>query len=205
MRIDINFASKEYLLARKVYLSLAAAIAASALVFAYNLGIYSSSAQKADVFSRQLSMQKKIASEMDVKLAEIEKGVNAADVKAALGEADFANSVIAIRVFSWTTFLNRLEGVVPEGVGIDNISPDFQSLNINISGNAVSSDRLMDFMDRLTKSKYFEEIPPTFHSNRTMVDKDTGKTLQAFGLAIKYSPDGSHTFKSPYVNKEGLH
>ncbi len=205
MRIEINFASREYLLARKVYLALAAAIVASALVFAYILGTYSNSAQKAGVFSKQLSVQKKIASEMDSKLAVIEKGVNAADVRAALGEADFANGVIAIRVFSWTAFLNRLEEVVPEGVGIDNITPDFQSLNIDISGNAVSSDRLMEFIDRLTKSKYFEEIPPTFHSNRVMVDKDTGKTLQTFGLVIRYSPDGSHTFKSPYNNKEGLH
>lgn len=205
MRININFASRDYLLARKVYLALAAAIAASVLVFVYNLGVYKNSAQKAGVFSNQLSAQKKIAAEMDLKLAAIEKGVNAADVKAALGEANFANRVIAIRVFSWTTFLNRLEKVVPEGVGINNISPDFQSLNINISGEAVSSNRLMEFLNRLTTSKYFEEIPPTFHTNKVLADKDNGKTLQTFGLAIKYSPDGSHTFKSPYVNKEGLH
>lgn len=193
------------MLARKVYLALIAAIAASVLVFVYNMGAYRNSAQKADVFSKQLSEQKNIAAEMDLKLAAIEKSVNAADVKAALGEADFANSVIAIRAFSWTTFLNRLEEVVPEGVGIDSITPDFQSLSIGLSGNAVSSDRLIEFINRLTTSKYFEEIPPTFHTNRVLADKDTGKTLQAFGLAIKYSPDGSHTFKSPYANKEGLH
>ena len=193
------------MLARKVYLALIAAIAASVLVFVYNMGAYRNSAQKADVFSKQLSEQKNIAAEMDLKLAAIEKSVNAADVKAALGEADFANSVIAIRAFSWMTFLNRLEDVVPEGVGIDNISPDFQSLTISISGKAVSSDRLMEFLNRLTTSKYFEEIPPTFHTNKLLADKDTGKTLRAFGLAIRYSPDGSRAFKSPYVNKEGLH
>ncbi|MHB8174421.1 MAG: PilN domain-containing protein [Nitrospirota bacterium] len=203
MHIEINFASKEYLLARKVYLALATAIAASILLFVYNLGAYRNSYQKSRAFSAQFSVQRKIASEMDSKLAILKKGVNTADVKAAKSEADFANSAIAIRVFSWTAFLNRLEEVVPDGVGIDNIAPDFQTLNMNISGTAVSSDRLMEFIGTLTKSKYFEEIPPTFHSSKVVADKDVGKTLEKFGLSIRYSPDGSRSFKSPYEITRG--
>ena len=56
----------------------------------------------------------------------------------------------------------------------------------------------MEFVDRLTKSKYFEEIPPDFHTSELLVDKDIGMTVQKFSLRIKYNPDGTRSSKSPY-------
>ncbi|MGC2422733.1 MAG: PilN domain-containing protein [Nitrospirota bacterium] len=198
MRIEINFASREYLLLRKAYLALAVAIAAAVLLFVYNYGEYRNSVQKVSSFSAQLALQQRIASEMDSKLVQIKKEVGGTDVKAALSEAEFANNAIARRVFSWTAFLNRLEEVVPAGVGITSVSPDFTTLEMNISGTALSSNQLMEFVDRLTKSKYFEEIPPDFHTSELLVDKDIGMTVQKFTLKIKYNPDGTRSSKSPY-------
>ena len=134
MRIEINFASREYLLLRKAYLALAVAIAAAVLLFVYNYGEYRNSVQKVRSFSAQLALQQRIASEMDSKLVQVKKEVGGTDVKAALKEAEFANNAIARRVFSWTAFLNRLEEVVPDGVGIVNVNPDFTTLEMNISG-----------------------------------------------------------------------
>jgi Tfp pilus assembly protein PilN len=202
MRIEINFASREYLLLRKAYLALTVAIAAAVLLLVYNYGEYRNSVQKVGSFSAQLALQQKIASEMDSKLVQFKKELGGTDVKAALREADFVNSVIARRVFSWTAFLNRLEEVVPNGVGITDVKPDFQTLNMNISGTSLSSNQLMEFVDRLTKSKYFEDIPPAFHSSEVVVDKDIGMTVQKFNLIIKYNPDGTRSSDSPYKTRE---
>jgi type IV pilus assembly protein PilN len=202
MRIEINFASREYLLLRKAYLALTVAIAAAVLLFVYNYGDYRNSVQKVGAFSAQLALQQRIASEMDSKLAQIKKEQGGTDVKAALKEADFVNSIIARRVFSWTAFLNRLEEVVPNGVGITDVKPDFQTLNMNISGTSLSSNQLMEFVDRLTKSKYFEEIPPDFHTSEVVVDKDIGMTVQKFNLIIKYNPEGTRSANSPYKTQE---
>jgi Tfp pilus assembly protein PilN len=197
MRIEINFASREYLLLRKAYLALAVAVLAAALLFVYNYGEYRNSVQKVRSFSAQLALQQRIASEMDSKLAQVKKEVGGTDVK-----ADFANNAIARRVFSWTAFLNRLEEVVPGGVGITDVKPDFQTLEMNISGTSLSSNQLMEFVERLTKSKYFEEIPPDFHASEVVVDKDIGMTVQKFNLIIKYNPDGTRSSKSPYKPME---
>ena len=203
MRIEINFASREYQLLRKAYFALAVAIAAAVLLFAYNYGEYRNSVQKVRSFSAQLVLQQRIASELDQKLAQIKKEVGGAtDVKAALKEADFANNAIARRVFSWTAFLNRLEEVVPDGVGITDVKPNFQTLEMNISGTSLSSNQVMEFVERLTKSKYFEEIPPDFHTSSVVVDKDIGMTVQKFNLIIKYNPDGTRSSKSPYKSTE---
>jgi Tfp pilus assembly protein PilN len=202
MRIEINFASREYLLLRKAYLALSVAVAAAVLLFVYNYGEYRNSVQKVSSFSAQLALQQRIASEMDLKLAQVKKEVGGTDVKAEIREAQFANNAIARRVFSWTAFLNRLEEVVPAGVGITDVKPDFKTLEMNISGTSLSSNQLMEFVERLTKSKYFEEIPPDFHASEVVVDKDIGMTVQKFSLVIKYNPDGTRSSKSPYDTTE---
>jgi hypothetical protein len=61
---------------------------------------------------------------------------------------------------------------------------------------------LMEFVDRLTKSKYFEEIPPDFHTSEVVVDKDIGMTVQKFNLIIKYNPEGTRSTNSPYKTQE---
>jgi type IV pilus assembly protein PilN len=198
MRIEINFASREYQLLRKAYLALSVAVAAAVLIFVYNYGEYRNSVQKVGAFSAQLALQRRIASEMDLKLAQVKKEAGGADVKAEIREAQFANNAIARRVFSWTAFLNRLEEVVPAGVGITDVRPNFKTLEMNISGTALSSNQLMEFVDRLTKSKYFEEIPPDFHASEVVVDKDIGMTVQKFSVKIKYNPDGTSSSGNPY-------
>ncbi|MGA2192629.1 MAG: PilN domain-containing protein [Nitrospirota bacterium] len=190
MRIKINFASKEYLFARKIYLVLTAALAASVVVFIVNYTDYTYSASRRAALTAQLGLQKKLDDAFDKKLSEARKKAAETDVKAAALQAQFANMAIATRAFSWTEFLNRLEEVVPKGVCITGLRPSFASLDIDVSGNAISMDQLTEFMDRMTKSPYFEDIPPVFRTTDQVADSDIGMMLQVFNFKIKYDPDG---------------
>lgn len=190
MRIRINFASREYLLARRVYVALLALAAVGAAVFVLNFASYKAAAGERSAFLAQLKAQERIQAETGRKLAGLKARVKDSDVRAAAREAQFANAAISRRVFSWTEFLNRLEGVVPSGVGITAVTPNFATLDVDISGTALGMEQLTEFMEALTKSPYFEDIPPVFHVSESVVDKDVGMTLQVFSLKIRYNPAG---------------
>jgi len=190
MRIDINFASREYILVRKAYLVLAACIFTGVLVFVHSYHSYLCSVETAAKLKSQERLLDVRYAAAEKRLAELKKAVSPEEVKAASRQAAFANEAIRNRAFSWTAFLNRMEGVVPDGVGLTSLKPDFNSHNVDIAGVADSMGQLTEFVDRLTKSQYFEDLPPTFHTSESVVDKDIGKTLQVFNIKIHYNPDG---------------
>jgi hypothetical protein len=104
-------------------------------------------------------------------------------------------------VFSWTEFLNRFESLVPDGVGISSVRPDFGTLEVDISGSADDMAALTGFIDRLTASEYFADAPPVFHTNEVEVDRVGGRRLQMFRLRIEYRPGGSKG--APQAGREG--
>jgi Tfp pilus assembly protein PilN len=201
MRIKINFASRDYMLARKMYVVLLLAIAVSFLVFASNYQGYRRSVEKNARLTEHLRTQEKQDKDAGARLSEIKKKVRQEDVEAASGEAVFANAAVRRRAFSWTTFLNRLEDVVPDGVGIKSIKPDFETLDVDISGTALDKDLVTELVDRMTRSKYFEDIPPVWHMTEKEVDKDIGKKVWDFSLKIRYIPEGRA--KEAAAKKEG--
>lgn len=190
MHIKINFALREYLLARKVYLAVLLLLGAGILVFVYNYRVYSLASSECVALKSQLDLQKKLSDVMAVKLAQARKKIDKREVDATAKQAEFAGMAITKKAFSWTEFLNRLEDVVPNGVSISTIQPNFQSLDVDISGTALGMAQLTEFLKRLTSSPYFEDIPPTFRTSEAVVDKDIGMTVQVFNLKIRYSPGG---------------
>jgi Tfp pilus assembly protein PilN len=193
MRLKINFASREYLQARKVYLALMLLLAASVLVFAYNYRVYKLASSEGAALKSQIELQRRLTDAMAVKLAQARKKVDRREVEATAMQAQFANMAIMKKAFSWTLFLNRLEDVVPDGVGIISIQPNFQTMDVDISGTALGMGQLTEFLTRLTRSPYYEDIPPTFHTSEIVVDKDIGMTAQVFNLKIRYNPEGRTT------------
>ena len=201
MRININFASRGYLFFKKVYVILLVALVVGTGAFAAEYHSFQGAASREAALQRRLATLERARIEAERRVEGLKKSVPANGMKTLAKQADFANAAISTRVFSWTAFLNRLEDIVPDGVGITSVSPDFQSLSISISGSALSMDLAAEFLDRLTKSPYFEDIPPAFHTSETLADKDIGKTLQVFSLKIKYNPEGRNSGVAP--KKEG--
>jgi len=190
MRISINFASREYLFLRKVYALLALLVLVSLALFSYNLNEYSGASGREAAVQHKIQVREKDLADLKKKLADLKTASAASEVKDASKQALFANQVIAKRAFSWTTFMNRMEEVVPDGIAVMSISPDFVTLDVNISGQAADMATFAEFFDRITKSRYFEDLPPSFHTNEMTVDKETGKTMQQFNIRTKYIPEG---------------
>ena len=190
MRIKINFASREYVMARKINAILILFLFCLGAVFSYNIKEYRKALDRENMLVSEVRLHERKDAEYSVRLAEIKKTAPEKEVKASLQEAEFANTAIGRRVFSWTAFLNRFEELVPPGVSIQSIHPDFTTLDVEITGTALDMARVTEFMERLTRSQYFDDLPPVFHSAEVLADKDIGKTLQNFNLKIRYKPDG---------------
>ena len=195
MRIRINFASREYVLARKVNAVLLMLLFCLGAIFSYNINDYRKALDRENMLASEVSLREKKVSEVSSRLQEIKKTVQEREVKASLREAEFANMAIGRRVFSWTAFLNRIEELVPPGVSIQSINPNFNTdsnnPDVEITGTALDMEKVTEFMGRITKSPYFDDLPPVFHSSEVLVDKDIGKTVQNFNLKIRYKPEGA--------------
>lgn len=192
MRISINFASREYVLARKINAALILLLFCLGVVFFYNIREYRKALDRESMLASEVMLHEKKDTEFSVRLQEIKKTAPEEEVQASLHQAEFANMAIGRRVFSWTAFLNRFEELVPPGVSIQGIHPDFNTLDVEITGTALDMARVTEFMGRLTRSPYFDDLPPVFHSSEVLADKDIGKTLQNFNLRIRYKPDGGN-------------
>lgn len=190
MRIDLNFASREYVFVRKVYSVLIAGILVCVAALAW--GDYGYRADREDEarLYQDLSAHQKKLSEVSGRLARLSSKVDKKVVDQAYADAQFANAAIERRAFSWTLFLNRLEELVPEGISINGIKPDFSSLEVDISGNAQNIPKVTEFMSNLVGSEYFGDIPPAFSTSEGAKDNETGKTTWAFNMKIRYIPDG---------------
>jgi len=70
----------------------------------------------------------------------------------------FFNGVLEKDSFSWTHLLGRLETLVPQGVGLRSIQPDFHGRSLKISGLARNLDKLQKFLDNLLTTKDFSAV-----------------------------------------------
>jgi len=193
MRIDLNFASREYVVVARLYAGLLLAILALAAVFAVLYLSHRTDAKSLVQLEGQITEREAAIASSDEVLRGYEKTISGSMISSTYTEAAFANSAISRRVFSWTLFLNRLEGLVPGGVGITAITPNFQTLDVDISGTAKSIDAVTEFIDRLTHSEYFEDLPPVFSTSEEPVKGETGLSLQRFNIKIRYIPGGNVT------------
>ncbi len=94
----------------------------------------------------------------------------------------FFNSVLAKDTFRWTDLLGRLENLVPEGIGLRSIQPDFRGRSIRISGLARNLDKLQDFLDRLLVSDDFAAV---YLLNQARIDQ--GRDQQGGGNELSFS------------------
>jgi len=188
MRIDLNFVSREYLLVRKVYAALIAGLALCLALFALTFYLHQSEQVKAEQLQEQVAAQELKLDKTEKLVAGYASSIDKKTINATYNEADFANAAIRRRVFSWTEFLNRIEAIVPDGVGITGIRPNFKSLDVDISGTAKDMDSLTSFIERLTRSEYFSDIPPVFRTSEENLGPGVGKSVQRFNLKIRYIP-----------------
>jgi type IV pilus assembly protein PilN len=70
----------------------------------------------------------------------------------------FANGIIERKSLDWLSLLDRLEGVVPEGVAISSVEPSPKNGDLKLTGIARNFGALKKFVENLEESGFFTEV-----------------------------------------------
>ena len=156
MTFRINLATENYralVLIRWVFYLLSFILV---LVFASGINLLKSARSETlhyqESYARVLEQQTTLKSEFEGVL----KGPDGE--RTLLSEIAFANTLLGLKSFSWTSFLSDLEGVVPQNISIIKIQPQFKGGEVHVEGSALSLKDLTHFILRLENSQRFNTI-----------------------------------------------
>ena len=102
-------------------------------------------------------------------------------------EVALVNSIIAMESFSWTSLLTSLEGVVPSGVALVQISPNFKSGSIRMSAMGESTSDALKFVDALNESGEFSDAFLLSHSEKNTGKRPGSREKVLFEIIVHYS------------------
>lgn len=154
MKLTLNLASRGYVNRRALFLGyflLAALLILLLLLLAnsfYRLHVYNSQiSAHLEEINRDLGLQgsatEEVTSPAYLQLQE---------------RVSYANQLIAKDSFRWTALLDQLEEVVPDGVKIRSIQPDYRQRGLKIACVARGLGDLRAFLDRLITSRHFSDV-----------------------------------------------
>jgi type IV pilus assembly protein PilN len=160
MRLNINLASQPYEDAGRFYmlwlplLIVLAAIAATLCGYAYHR--YDDSRQ----VENQLSEKRKEIVQLDKERTEAEAILNRPENSGTRDQAQYLNSLFAIKSFSWTNVLADLEKIMPPHVQVVSIKPELNAegqLQFNLSVTSEKRDDAIELVRRMEASPRFQQ------------------------------------------------
>ncbi len=154
--LRINLSTEPYGFIRMIQFSLL--IVSCALVFVFGAGIKQfqdlneSTERFQDNFERVLVQQNALR-------ATFEGGLkDSSGEQVLLSEVAFANDLLVLKSFSWTSFFSHLEGAVPSKISLSKLQPQPKGKGVQIEGRALSLKHLTQFILGLEKSPHFNTI-----------------------------------------------
>ncbi|AMV72778.1 hypothetical protein JCM30471_12940 [Desulfuromonas carbonis] len=170
MNPSLNLATKTYLNRRLLYAGYGVAMLLLLILLA-GLGAYFWSCWQESQKLRAAIVQMERAAQPEVGTAEVR--FSAEEYQRLRERIAFFNGVLAKDTFRWTDLLGRLERLVPAGIGLRSIQPDFRGRSLRISGLARNLDKLQNFLDRLLAS---EDIAAVYLLNQARIEPGRGQT-----------------------------
>jgi Tfp pilus assembly protein PilN len=183
MKLNINLASRSYINRRPLFAFYTAFIAALVVLLGLNLSYYI----RTEVQARQIRERMGVLSkDLAAEHSETTVKFTQAEYDNLLKEIAFANGILQRDSFRWTELLNRLEKVVPEGVSIRGIQPNFKDNVLNLTGVARKVEDLKVFLDHLILSPDFRDAYLMQQSRISFKDK-IGRVREAvnFNIVVK--------------------
>lgn len=157
-----NLATRPFYNERAVHLLLGlAALVVLGLTIFNIVRIASLSKQNTELASR-VNQERSEAARLRQEAAGIRRGINQADLKRVVSEAEEANSLIDQRTFSWTQFFNHIEATLPPDVMLTAVHPTFEEGRTVIAMTALGrrAEDLDEFMEKLEATGAFEDVLP---------------------------------------------
>ncbi len=151
MQFKTNLATRTYIDKKKLGSALLGSMVVLILLLLVQIKI---SAFNAGEISRLNAI--KVSAESRSKKNRID--ISDKDYKKLTGDIKFANGILERKSFDWVGLLNKLEGVVPEGLTLSSVQPNSGDKSLRLSGVSINFITLRRFMENLENSSYFTDV-----------------------------------------------
>lgn len=183
MQIRLNLATRPYLNRRAVRFWLLLAALGLILIMGLNL-VYGYQ------YYRQYRQVGQLLGELNLRMAEVE-GVAAEEFspdayEQALEKVAILNRILEADQFRWTDLLSRLEMLVPAGVRITSLRPNFEDRSLEIQAISREIEDMTAFLDALLHSERLPQAYLLRHQEQEL-RRDSAQTQRviSFSLRIK--------------------
>jgi type IV pilus assembly protein PilN len=176
MRLTINLATRIYLNMRRLNIFMAAALALMGALLLFNLYLIATGLIEKGRMKREIAeIEGKAKNE---KSAEIP----AKEYQALIDRIRFANGIIERKTFDWLSLLDKLEGVVPDGVAITSVQPSPKEGDLKLSGVARNFGALRKLVENLEESGVFTGV---YLVSQSDVQGPQGEKGTGFNISCK--------------------
>lgn len=169
MRLDINLASAPYEDAKSFYQRAAIAVAAALIVTVVLVFVVVSETRSTRQLGRQLDAANHEITSLNRQEQEARAILERPENQGTRNQAQFVNSLLAQRAFSWTQVFADLEKIMPARVHVVSINPELTKQNelamkITVAGD--SRDKAIELVHNLETSKHFRDAWVVSESNK---------------------------------------
>ncbi len=182
MKLALNLASRTYLNRRALVTFYWLVILALVALLVFNL-IF---------FLRSQTQARQIMSHLEELERDLVKGqgevqtFNQQAYETLLTQIESVNGIISKDSFRWSELLSHLEDLVPQGVALRSIQPDFKNGTLALQGVAEDVPKLRQLLDQLVADERLGEVN-LLQQAKVQVKEPAGgeATLIAFSIVVK--------------------
>lgn len=205
MRLNINLASQPYEVAQTYRQRMTLVITALSVVAALLVGYIVYQRQYSRGIDQQLSDVQRQIQALDNEESQARAILNKPANRVVADQSDFLNQLFARKSLSWTRLFTEMEKIVPPGLHVVSMKPEYTKTNDVVLHVVVATDsreravELVRHMEKSTHLRQAQIVAETVTNNTS--DQTAGGNIQ-FDIAAVYVPSTAETEESPQASGE---
>ena len=196
MRLNINLASQPYEVAQAYRRRMTRVIAALGLIAALLVGYIVYQRQHSRGINRQLAETQQQIHSLEAEEAQARAILNKPANRVIADQSDFLNQLFARKSLSWTRIFTEMERIVPAGLHVVSMKPEYTKagdLVVHVVVATDSRDRAVEMVRHMETSSHLRQAQIVAESVTTNSDQASGGGNIQFDIAAVYVPGGAET------------
>ena len=192
MRFNINLASNPYEVAQSYRRQMTMIIAALGIIAVLLVGYIFYQRQRSRGINHQLAQTRGEIQGLDREESQARAILNKPTNKVIADQSDFLNQLFARKALSWTRIFTEMEKIVPAGLHVVSMKPEYTKTNdlmLHVIVATDSRERAVELVRKMEKSSHLRQaqiVAETVTTNQS--DQAAGGGNIQFDIAAIYVP-----------------
>jgi len=206
MRLHINLASQRYEVAQSYLRRMTIVIGALGVLAVALLGYILYQRQNTRAINRQLAQTQGQIRSLEHEEAQARAVLNKPANREIADQSDFLNQLFARKSLSWTRIFTEMEKIVPAGLHVVSMKPEYTKTNdlvLHVIVATDSRDRAVEMVRHMESSTHLRQAQIVAETVTTGSSGETvGGNIQ-FDIAAVYVPGAAENDESPAEGDAG--